>query len=130
MFENIINRIKDWFSDRKDRSNLINDFNKSARDAWVIGIATTLLKASMSRGCSDYQHQFSAWPNSGFRITAFSGRQLTKAEFIKIGETIINDNVLVRRLVVLGWDTLEIQGDQGHYGCRWQLKDYMLLSAN
>lgn len=38
--------------------------------------------------------------------------------------------MLVRRLVVLGWDTLEVQGDEGTYGLRWQLRDYLLLSTN
>lgn len=130
MFEFFLNGLKEWFSDRKERRELIYDFNKSAKNAFIIGIAPTLLKASMSKGCSDYKHRFSAWPNSGFRITAFSGRQLTKSELITIGDTIIYDDMLVRRLVVLGWDTLEVQGDQGQYGCRWQLRDYMLLSAN
>ncbi|MCQ2304587.1 MAG: hypothetical protein MJZ97_06320 [Bacteroidales bacterium] len=129
MFEKLLNRLKDWFSDRNERMELIRDFNKSARNAFVSGIAPTLLKADMSRGCSDYKHRFSAWPNSGFRITAFSGRQLTKNELISIGNTIIDDDMLVRRLVVLGWDTLEVQGDQGQYGCRWQLKDYLLIGG-
>ena len=130
MFENFINRIKDWFSDRNDRNRLIRDFNESARNAFVSGIAPTLLKASMSKGCSEYKHQFSAWPNSGFRIIAFSGRQLSKNEINAIGQTIINDDVLVRRLVVLGWDTLEVQGDTGIFGLRWQLKDYLLLTVS
>lgn len=130
MFENFINKIKEWFSDRNDRLKLIRDFNASARTTFVSGIAPTLLKAEMSKGCSDYKHQFSAWPNTGFRITAFSGRQLTKSEIKSIGETITNDDMLVRRLVVLGWDTLEVQGDEGTYGLRWQLRDYLLLSTN
>jgi hypothetical protein len=44
-----------------------------------------------------------------------------------IGKVILNDEILVRKLVVLGWDTLEIHGDEGTYGCRWQLKDYIPL---
>jgi hypothetical protein len=127
MLENFWNRIIDWFRDRSERSQLIRSFNDSAKNAFIIGEAPTLLKARISKGERAYRHQFSNWLNSGFRIQAFSGRQLAKNEIKQIGEVILNDNVLVRRLIVLGWDTLEIHGDQGIYGLRWQLKDYIAL---
>ncbi len=127
MLDNLWNNIRGWFSDRSERAKLIRSFNKSARDAFVVGISPTLLKAQISRGESSYKHQFSNWLNSGFRIQAFTGRVLTKKELIYIGNVILSDEVLVRRLVVLGWDTLEIHGDKGNYGCRWQLKDHIAL---
>lgn len=127
MLENTWNRIIDWFRDRSERSQLIRSFNDSAKNAFIIGEAPTLLKAKISKGEQTYRHQFSNWLNTGFRIQAFSGRQLSKDEIKQIGEVILNDNVLVRRLIVLGWDTLEIHGDQGNYGLRWQLKDYIAL---
>jgi len=127
MFENTWNRIIDWFRDRSERSQLIRSFNDSAKNAFVIGEAPTLLKASISKGERAYRHQFSNWLKTGCRIQAFSGRQLAKEEIKQIGEVILNDNVLIRRLIVLGWDTLEIHGDKGTYGLRWQLKDYVAL---
>ena len=127
MFENTWNKIIDWFKDRSDRSKLVRSFNESAKAAFVLGIAPTLLKASISKGERIYKHQFSNWLNTGFRIQAFSGRQLSKEEINQIGIVILNDNILVRRLIVLGWDTLEIHSDQGSYGLRWQLKDYIAL---
>jgi hypothetical protein len=130
MFNNIWNRIIEWFNDRSERGKLVRSFNESARDAFVRGIAPTLLKSSISKGERSYKHQFSDWLNSGFRIQAFTGRQLSKNELIYIGQVILNDSTLVRKLVVLGWDTLEIHGDAGNYGCRWQLKDYIPLTTN
>ncbi|MFZ4741903.1 MAG: hypothetical protein ACOYLE_12140 [Bacteroidales bacterium] len=127
MLGNTWNTILEWFSDRSQRNKLVRSFNESARDAFVAGIAPTLLKSSISKGESSYRHQFSDWLNTGFRIQAFTGRILSKKELIYIGEVILNDNTLIRRLVVLGWDTLEIHGDAGTYGCRWQLKDYLQL---
>lgn len=91
-------------------------------------MAPTLLRASISKGNSAYKHQFSNWLYSGFRIQAFTGRTLTKSELINIGDAVLNDEVLVRRMVVLGWDTLEVHGDLGSFGCRWQLKDYLQLN--
>ena len=127
MFDNSWNDILDWFRDRSERAKLVRSFNESARSAFVSGIAPTLLKASISKGESSYKHQFSNWMNTGFRIQAFTGRVLSKDELIHIGKVILDDSVLVRRLIVLGWDTLEIHGDAGQYGCRWQLKDYIPL---
>lgn len=127
MLTNTWNIIIDWFRDRSEKAKLIRSFNDSAKNSFVLGEAPTLLKASISKGERSYRHQFSNWLNTGFRIQAFSGRQLAKDEIKQIGEVILNDSVLVRRLIVLGWDTLEIHGDKGTYGLRWQLKDYMAL---
>lgn len=128
MFENFWNRIVEWFIDRQERNSLIRSFNLSAKKSFVSGQAPTLLRASLSRGNKEYKHRFSNWLNSGFRIQAFAGRSLTKNELICIGNAVLNDDVLVRRLVVLGWDTLEVHGDVGNFGCRWQLKDYLELT--
>lgn len=127
MFENAWNNIIDWFRDRSERAKLVRSFNESAKNSFISGIAPTLLKASISKGESSYKHQFSNWLNSGYRIQAFTGRVLTKDELIYIGKVILADSVLVRKLIVLGFDTLEIHGDAGTYGCRWQLKDYIPL---
>ena len=127
MLNNTWNNIIDWFRDRSERTKLIRSFNDSAKNAFIDGIAPTLLKADISRGESAYKHQFSNWLNTGFRIQAFTGRVLSKEELIKIGNVILDDSILVRKLIVLGWDTLEIHGDKGSYGCRWQLKDFIPL---
>jgi hypothetical protein len=127
MLSNSWNNILDWFRDRSERSKLVRSFNESARNSFVGGIAPTLLKAKISKGESSYKHQFSNWLNTGYRIQAFTGRQLSKDELMHIGKVILNDEILVRKLVVLGWDTLELHGDEGTYGCRWQLKDYIPL---
>jgi len=127
MLSNSWNNILDWFRDRSERSKLVRSFNESARNSFVSGIAPTLLKGKISKGESEYKHQFSNWLYTGYRIQAFTGRQLSKEELMHIGKVILNDEILVRKLVVLGWDTLEIHGDEGTYGCRWQLKDYIPL---
>lgn len=121
---NIWNNIVEWFSDCSERGKLVRSFNLSARDAFVRGTAPTLLKANISKGNREYRHQFSAWFNTGFRIQALTGRALSKDEMLFIGQTVLHDELLVRRLIALGWDTLEIHDDTGIYGCRWKLMDY------
>ena len=121
-------KIVDWFKDRSDRNRLIRNFNDAAKESFIQGVVAVLLSASISRGDSAFKHAFSNWLNSGFRIKAMSGRQLTKEEIVAIGATILADAVLIRRLVVLGFDTLEVHGDTGKYGLKWQLKNFLQLS--
>ncbi len=121
----IWNFIVQWFKDRSDRTKLIHSFNESAREAYVMGAAPAMLQASVSKGDSNYKHMFSKWLSSGFRIKVFTGRQLTRDELLFIGNSILSNEQLIRRLIVLGWDTLEIHGSQGIYGCKWKLTDYI-----
>lgn len=114
----------EWFQDRSDRSRLIRSFNESAREAFVCGFAPTVLKASTSRGDNRYKTAFSNIFASGFRIQALSGKQLAKEELVAIGSVVLDNTELVRRLVSLGFDTLEVHSDVGNYGCKWRLSDY------
>ena len=124
MFANIWNRIVEWFRDRSERNRLVQSFNQSARYAFIRGEAGTLLKASISKGNPEYRHMFSKLMNTGFRIQALSGRVLSKDEMMDIGESILYNTILVRNLIALGWDTLEVHDDTGCHGCRWRLIDY------
>ena len=126
---NLWNRILSWFRERNDRLQLVKDFNMAAQQAWVAGYVPSCLKASISRGCSDYRHSFSRWMASGFRICVLSGAQLSKQDIVFIGQAILSNEQLVRQLVILGWDTLEIHCDVGNYGCRWALKEHLMLGS-
>ena len=123
-FENTWNRITTWFRDRSERQKLLRNFNDMSRESFIRGETPTILKASSSRGCSNYRHEFSSWFNSGFRIQALSGRQLSKKEMELIGQVILSDTILIRKLIVLGWDTLEVHDNSGCYGCRWCLTEF------
>ena len=127
VFSNLLARIVEWFQDKDSRNKLIISFNRSAKESYIQGDAPTILEASITKGCREFKHQYS-WFNSGFRIKAHTGRQLTREEMIQIGQVIMNNPVLVRRLVVLGWDTLEVCCDIGNQGLKWQLKDFLLLN--
>jgi hypothetical protein len=125
---NTWNKIVDWFRDKNDRNNLLRYFNDSAKMAFVSGIVPTYLKSKISKGNSKYKHRFSHFFNTGFRVEILSGQSLTKNELQFIGEVILNDNKLVRQLVVLGFDTLELHGERDSYGLQWQLVSYMELN--
>lgn len=116
--------IKEWFNDTSDAFKLQRDFNKAARLAFVSGNASTLIECKTTRGDKNYKHQFSSYLNTGFRVKALSGKPLNTEDLKNIGRIILDNQSLVRRLVMLGWDTLEVHGDVDNYGLKWKLIDH------
>jgi len=121
---NRLSFIVDWFNDFSARRNLTRNFNLSAREAFVSGVAPTLLESSVSIGESAYRHVFSKFMSGGFRIKALSGRPLTRQEIISIGSVVLENQQLVRKLISLGWDTLEVHDNAGYNGLKWKLYDH------
>ena len=113
MWHKII-QIFDWFGEMSERNRLIRDFNLAAKNAFIGGIAPTLLEAKITRGDSNYRHTFSKFLGGGFRIKALSGRPLRRDEMTEIGRVILDNKELVRKLVALGWDTLEVHDNSGY----------------
>ena len=121
---NKLSFITDWFNDFTERRRLVRNFNLSARDAFVSGLAPTLLECSISIGESAYRHAFSRFMAGGFRIKALSGRPLSKQEMILISQVVVNNQELVRKLISLGWDTLEVHDNAGYNGIKCKLYDF------
>lgn len=126
----IWDRIVKWFRDMSERRKLINEWNECARNAYISGSVPSLLEASVSVGNSTYRHEMSKWMISGFRIKVMSGNPLTKEELISIGRIILNNNQLARRIVILGWDTLEVYDATNKKGIQWAFKDFICLKLN
>ena len=116
--------VKEWFGDMADRYRLVRNFNKAAKSSFINGEAPTLLEVKITRGDSNFKHAFSKWMASGFRIKALAGRALSKSEMIEIGKVVLGNEELVRKLISLGWDTLEVQSDQGVTGLKWDLSKF------
>lgn len=117
-------QIIDWFGEIKERYSLIRDFNSSSKRAFIEGVAQTLLEAKITKGDSSYKHEFSKFFGSGLRIKALSGRILKRDEISEIGNVLLSNEQFVRKLVSLGWDTLEIHDNLGSTGLKWPLKKY------
>jgi hypothetical protein len=124
MFENVVNRVRQWFSDRSDRNSLVYNWNKLARAAFISGSFPTLMQAKISNGDNSYASIFSRKYNGGgFRIEVLSGRSLNTDEMKMIGEIILSNKELVRSLVTLGFHTLEVHANVGYKGLKWKLID-------
>jgi hypothetical protein len=87
-------------------------------------MAPTLLECSISVGESAYRHAFSKFMAGGFRIKALSGRPLSRNEMISISEVVLSNQELVRKLISLGWDTLEVHDNAGYNGIKYKLYDF------
>ena len=119
----------EWFGEAKERYNLVRDFNKSAKKAFILGDASTLLEAKITIGSSEFRHAFSKFMGGGFRIKALSGQALEKNELIEIGKVVLDNEQWVRKLMTLGWDTLEVHDLKGFHGCKWALKNHAKLGG-
>ncbi len=122
--------IADWFGEMGERFKLIKAFNRAAKNSFIAGGAPTLLEAKITIGDSSYTHSFSKFLGGGFRIKALSGRALSKSELIEVGRVVLDNDELVRKLISLGWDTLEVHDNAGFNGCKWKLMDFSNLSGH
>ena len=122
-------RLIDWFGEVRERYNLVRDFNKAAKNSFIAGQAPTLLEARVTIGSSEFKHAFSKFLAGGFRIKALSGKPLQNSELIEIGKVVLDNEELVRKLVALGWDTLEVHDVKGYHGCKWALKNYAKIGG-
>jgi hypothetical protein len=120
----IWDNIRGWFSDIRERYRFLRDWNKNAKEAYIAGMIPILMEARTTIGTLDYRHEFSQWMAGGFRVKVLSGKAMSKDELMEIGQFIISDDVLVRKLVSNGWDTLEVHDTAGIIGLKWQLKKY------
>lgn len=122
MWENI----RGWFSDIRERARFLREWNRNAKEAYVAGIIPVLMEARITVGCTDFRHEFSRWMAGGFRVKVLSGRAMTRDELYEIGQFVISDDIMVRKLVSNGWDTLEVHDTAGFVGLKWQLRNYTI----
>lgn len=117
-------QIVDWFGEFQERAKLIKDFNTASKDAFINGTAPTLLKINISKGDNNYKHQFSKFFASGLRIKTLSGKSLSREELSELANVILDNEQVVRKLISLGWDTLEVQDNVGFIGLKFALKKF------
>ena len=121
------NRIIAWFSELSEKQRCVNDFNRAAKEAFIYGSVPVYMKADISRGNRAYRHNMSSFLFSGFRIRTVSGRFLTRDEIEAVGATISSNATLMRKLVTLGFDTLEIYSPEGSLVKDWRLMGIMQI---
>lgn len=121
------NKIVSWFREANERQRCVNDFNDAAKKAFIENVAPVYLKSEISRGNRNYKHSMSNFFFSGFRIKTLSGRAMSFSEVEAIGLAIHTNQELMRKLVTLGLDTLEICDTNGSKVKDWQITEIMQI---
>lgn len=124
----LIDRFIKWFRDSPARRKFINDFNDKAREEFQMLSVDTLLEAKACSGNSDssYRHELSAPVIfSGIAIEAKAGTEIPLDDIILIGKIILSNQVLVRRMFVLHWDTLIVRDTRTGKFVDWRIRDFM-----
>ena len=124
----LIDRFIKWFRDSAERRRFINEFNANARGAFQSLSVDTLMEARACSGNSDssYRHELSAPVIfSGIAIEAKAGTEIPVDDIILIGKIILSNQVLVRKMFVLHWDTLIIRDTRTGKFVDWRIRDFM-----
>lgn len=124
----LIDRFIKWFRDSAERRRFINEFNANARGAFQSLSVDTLLEAKACSGNSDssYRHELSApFMFSGIAVEAKAGSEIPVEDIILIGKIILSNQVLVRRMFVLHWDTLIVRDTRTGKFVDWRIRDFM-----
>ncbi|MGE0021611.1 MAG: hypothetical protein AB7S72_18210 [Draconibacterium sp.] len=122
------NKIISWFREAGERKKCVNDFNDAARESFIKNIVPVYLRAEISMGNRMYKHSMSHMLFSGFRIKTLSGRTLSHDEVVAVGGAINANKELMRKLVTIGFDTLEICDTRGNKVRDWQITEIMQIS--
>jgi len=124
----LIDRFIKWFRDSAERRRFINEFNANARGAFQSLSVDTLMEARACSGNSDssYRHELSAPVIfSGIAIEAKAGTEIPVDDIILIGKIILSNQVLVRRMFILHWDTLIVRDTRTGKFVDWRIRDFM-----
>ena len=124
----LIDRFIKWFRDSAERRRFINEFNANARGAFQSLSVDTLMEARACSGNSDssYRHELSAPVIfSGLAIEAKAGTEIPVDDIILIGKIILSNQVLVRRMFILHWDTLIVRDTRTGKFVDWRIRDFM-----
>lgn len=118
-----------------ERIRIISAMNQNFHESYISGGLDRHCRVTISAGDQEFRHSMSAiWLRSGFRITIENDYGMSDNEIFEISEYILNNNAFVRQLMVLGFDTLIIQGKltkRGKMFCMHKyssLDNYMLKS--
>ena len=121
------NRIVEFFvKDSAERRRFVNEFNEIASRNFQNLTINALFEARVCSGKSEYRHELSAPViASGLEIQIKDGMEVPLETVIALGRVILCDEVLVRRMFILHWDTLIIRDSRSGYCVDWRIRDFV-----
>ena len=129
---NLYRKILEFFvRDSSERKRFINEFNIYALQCFQNLSIDALFCASTCVGKDGYNHELSA-PRfaSGFKIEVQAGTTISLQDIMLIGRIILYDQILVRKMFVLHWDTLIIVDHRTGHSVNWKIRDFLDFGGN
>ena len=115
-----------FVKDAAERRRFVSEFNAHASSAFQSTSVHTLVVAEIGAGNPDFFHELSAPPIvSGFIVTGKAGMEIPVEDIVKIGTIILSNQVLVRRLFVLHWDTLTVRDARTDKSVSWSIRQFL-----
>lgn len=112
-----------------ERMKIINSMNQSFKEVFYSGALDKLCSVSITQGDKDFAHEMSSFIfRSGFKITIKNDSELKDSEIIEISNCILSNKDFIKKLMMLGFDTLIIQGNNTKIGRLFSLKAYANLN--
>jgi hypothetical protein len=125
----LLNRVVDIITQGSlERIKLISAFNRIFEEAYVNQEFEHLCTVTTSRGVAINRHPMSDNFRSGFKVTIKSEQYLYKTDFSQIAKFFVNNKGFVKRLMVVGYDTLTILSTTSPGGLQIPLKDIASLN--
>lgn len=125
----LLGKVASFFvKDAPERRKFVSMFNAYAKAAFFSLSVDTLLEIVECQGNPDpsYRHDNSTFRIvSGLAIQAQAGTEIPIDDILAIGKIILSDQVLVRRMYGLHWDTLIIRDTRTGKFVDWRIKDFV-----
>jgi len=119
--------IVDFLYEFRERKALITSFNEIAHMTFVSGNSDRLLRAKSTIGDTNYKHSMSRFFMSGFRIEIRNGSSVSSDEILLIGKIFTSNKHLLRQLMALGYDTLEVYAKDSNKYRNFNISGYASL---
>ena len=124
-FKNLLNAILDGSF---ERIRIIKAMNEAFKEYFYSGELNRLCKISISKGDPDFAHEMSSFFfRSGFKLSIENDTNVQDSELMEISKYILENKPFIKQLMVLGFDTLIIQGRNNMKGKVFSLKAYSTL---
>ena len=124
--KNIVNAILDG---SLEKIRLISQMNAGFKEFFCSGELNRLCKTSICPGDPDFRHEMSSiWFRSGFKISVENDYNLKDSEVMEISQYVLQNPSFIKQLMVMGFDTLIVQGNMTGKGKKFSLKAYANLN--
>jgi hypothetical protein len=95
-----------------EKTLIINSLNILFEEQYIKGLTDRLIVVSVTKGDKSYKQSMSVNSlRSGFMLLIKNDDQLSITEAQEISEIILNDKPFIRKLIILGFDTLVVKGN-------------------